>query len=83
LYDIDIDHDDVDTVGGLLAKLIGRLPGAGSSAQTGDLSLVAEAPGGRNQRVSWIRVTPTASWLERKALREEIDQARTGEIPLS
>jgi CBS domain containing-hemolysin-like protein len=83
LYDIDIDHDDVDTVGGLLTKLIGRLPGADSSAQTGDLKLAAEAPGGRNQRVSWIQVTPTVSWLERKALREEIDQARTGEIPLS
>ena len=81
-YDIDMDHDDVDTVGGLLTKLIGRLPGADSSADTDDIRLVAEAPEGRNQRVSWIRVYPTAGWLERKALREEIDQARTGEIPL-
>jgi CBS domain containing-hemolysin-like protein len=82
LYDIDIDHDDVDTVGGLLTKLIGRLPGADSRGETENLRLVAEAPVGRHQRVSWIRVYPTEGWLERRALREEIDLARTGEIPL-
>ncbi|MDC0991741.1 hemolysin family protein [Pontimonas sp.] len=82
LYDIDIDEDDVDTVGGLLTKLVGRLPEADSMGETSDLRLVAEAPGGRNQRVSWIRVYPTAAWLEKRALREEIEQARTGEIPL-
>jgi CBS domain containing-hemolysin-like protein len=81
-YDIDFDHDDVDTVGGLLTKLIGRLPTADSHAENQDIRMVAEAPGGRNQRVAWIRVYPTEGWLERKALREEIDQARTGEIPL-
>ena len=82
LYDIDIDEDDVDTVGGLLTKLVGRLPEADTMGETTDLRLVAEAPGGRNQRVSWIRVYPTAAWLEKRALREEIEQARTGEIPL-
>jgi len=82
LYDIDIEEEDVDTVGGLLTKLIGRLPEGGSSASTEDLVLVAEQPEGRNQRVAWIRVSPTASWLERQAVRAEIDQARTGEVPL-
>lgn len=82
LYDIDIDEDDVDTVGGLLTKLVGRLPEADSQGETAYLRLIAEAPAGRNQRVSWIRVYPTQEWLEKRALREEIDQARTGEIPL-
>ncbi len=82
VYDIDIDEDDVDTVGGLLTKLVGRLPEAGSAGETAYLRLVAEAPAGRHQRVSWIRVYPTQAWLEKRALREEIDQARTGEIPL-
>jgi len=82
LYDIDIEDDDVDTVGGLLTKLIGRLPEGGSSASTPDLILLAEAPEGRNQRVAWIRVSPTEGWLERKAVRQEIDQASTGEVPL-
>lgn len=82
LYDIDIDEDDVDTVGGLLTKLIGRLPSADSRAETPDLVLVAEKPDGRGQRVSWIRVSPTVAWLERRALREEIEQAATGEVSL-
>ena len=59
LYDIDIDEDDVDTVGGLLTKLVGRLPEADSHGETAYLRLIAEAPAGRNQRVSWIRVYPT------------------------
>jgi CBS domain containing-hemolysin-like protein len=82
LYDIDIEDEDVDTVGGLLTKLIGRLPEGGSSASTPDLILVAEKTEGRNQRVAWIRVSPTEGWLERKAVRWEIDQASTGEVPL-
>ena len=51
-------------------------------ASTQDLILVAEQPEGRHQRVSWIRVSPTEGWLERKAVRAEIDQASTGEVPL-
>ncbi len=82
LYGIDLGEDDVDTVGGLLAKLIGRLPEGGSTASTADLNLVAQKPDGRNQRVSWIKVSPTEDWLKRKAVRDEIDQARTGEVSL-
>ncbi len=82
LYDIDIDEEEVDTVGGLLTKLIGRLPEGGSIASTADVVLLAEKTEGRNQRVEWIRVSPTEGWLERKAVRAEIDQARTGEVPL-
>ena len=82
LYDIDIDEDDVDTVGGLLTKHVGRILVAGSRAETQDLALVAEKPAGRNQRVAWIVVSPTQFWLERKAIRDEMDQARTGEVTL-
>jgi len=82
LYDIDIDDDDVDTVGGLLTKYVGRLPEAGSRAELDDLILVAEKTEGRRQRVSWITVSPTEAWVERRALRDEIEQSRTGEIPL-
>jgi len=82
LYDIEIEDDDVDTVGGLLTKYVGRLPEGGSRAELEDLILVAEKPEGRRQRVSWIVVTPTPAWLERKALRDDIEQSRTGEVPL-
>ena len=82
LYDVDIDDDDVDTVGGLLTKYVGRLPVLGSRAETDDLVLVAEKLEGRPKRVAWIHVSPTDLWRERTALRAEIDQAVTGEITL-
>jgi CBS domain containing-hemolysin-like protein len=82
LYDIDIDDDDVDTVGGLLTKYVGRLPVAGSRAETPDLVLVAEKLEGRPKRVEWIHVSPTDAWRERSALRAELDQAITGEVTL-
>ena len=34
MFEIDIDEDDVDTVYGLLTKLLGRVPIVGSSAVT-------------------------------------------------
>jgi CBS domain containing-hemolysin-like protein len=82
LYDIDIDDEDVDTVGGLLTKYLGRLPVAGSRAQTPDLILVADKLEGRPKRVAWIHVSPTEAWLERAAVRQELDQALTGEVNL-
>jgi CBS domain containing-hemolysin-like protein len=82
LYDIEIDEDDVDTVGGLLTKYVGRLPVQGSRAETDDLVLVAGNLEGRPKRVAWIHVSPTQAWLERTALRAEIDQAATGEVTI-
>lgn len=82
LYDIEIDDEDVDTVGGLLTKYLGRLPVAGSRAQTPDLILVADKLEGRPKRVAWIHVSPTEAWLERAAVRQELDQALTGEVNL-
>ena len=50
--------------------------------ETTGIRLGGEGPGGRNEGVSWIRVYATDAWLEKRALREEIEQARAGEIPL-
>lgn len=49
--------DDVDTVAGLLAKALGRVPLLGSSADVAGLHLVAEKVEGRRKRVSSILVT--------------------------
>ncbi|TKV62222.1 HlyC/CorC family transporter [Nakamurella flava] len=42
LFDVDIDTEDVDTVGGLLAQQIGRVPLPGSEAEIAGLRLVGE-----------------------------------------
>lgn len=44
IFEIDIDEDDVDTVYGLLTKLLGRVPIVGSSAVTRGLRMTAVDP---------------------------------------
>jgi len=58
LFDLDLDDDDVDSVGGLLAKVLGRLPVAGSEARTSGLILTAERTEGRRKRISTVLVEP-------------------------
>lgn len=54
LFDIEIEEDDVDTVGGLLASELGRVPLPGAVVHAHGLELVAE--GGRDPR-GRVRVT--------------------------
>ncbi|WP_115790599.1 hemolysin family protein [Arthrobacter silvisoli] len=54
LFDIDLDDDEVDTVGGLLAKALGRVPIAGSTVEVAGISLRADRLEGRRNRVSHI-----------------------------
>ena len=54
LFDIELDDDEVDTVGGLLAKALGRVPIVGSRVEVGGISLLAERLEGRRNRVSHI-----------------------------
>ncbi|TFB53667.1 hemolysin family protein [Cryobacterium tagatosivorans] len=56
LFDLDLDDDDVDSVGGLLAKTLGRLPVAGSVATVSGLVLTAERTEGRRKRISTVLV---------------------------
>lgn len=58
LFEIDIDEDDVDTVYGLLTKLIGRVPIVGATAVTRGLRLTAVDTAGRRKKVSMIVVEP-------------------------
>jgi CBS domain containing-hemolysin-like protein len=50
------ERDDVETVGGLLAERLGRVPIPGASAEVGGLQLVAESAGGRRNRIDTVLV---------------------------
>ena len=50
------EDDDVETVGGLLARELGLVPIEGASAEIGGLRLVAESTGGRRNRVDTLLV---------------------------
>ncbi len=57
LFDVDLpDRDDVETVGGLLAERLGRVPIPGATARIDGLELVAESAGGRRNRVDTVLV---------------------------
>ncbi|MET3173344.1 UNVERIFIED_ORG: CBS domain containing-hemolysin-like protein [Arthrobacter sp. UYCu721] len=58
LFDVELDDDEVDTVGGLLAKALGRVPIVGSRVEVGGISLLAERLEGRRNRVSHIIAAP-------------------------
>jgi CBS domain containing-hemolysin-like protein len=61
LFGIELSDDDVDTVGGLMAKQLGRVPIPGAEVDVGDLHLVAEGPAGRRNRIGTIRVSRITS----------------------
>ena len=82
LFDLDIDEDDVDTVGGLVTKYLGRLPEAESHTEAHQLVFVAEAPSSHKAGVEWIVVEPTEGLRQSLTERRALERAITGEISL-
>ena len=56
LFGVRIDAEDVETVGGLLAHALGRVPIAGSVATVAGLRLTAESLAGRRNRIGTVTV---------------------------
>ena len=56
LFGVPLDDDDVDTVGGLMAKLLGKVPIPGAEVGIEGLSLTAERPSGRRNQVGTVLV---------------------------
>lgn len=54
LFGVELEDDDVDTAGGLFAKLLGRVPIAGSEAEIEGIHLSSERFEGRRHRLSTI-----------------------------
>lgn len=70
LLDLELEHEDVDSVGGLLTTALGRIPQLGDEAEIDNLSLLAYRVG-RRHRVTRIQVRV----LERHHHTEEEDAA--------
>jgi CBS domain containing-hemolysin-like protein len=58
LFGLELDDDDVDSVGGLMAKHLGKVPIPGSEIEVEGLLFVAEAPTGRRNRIATVVVRP-------------------------
>ncbi|MFC7458094.1 hemolysin family protein [Brachybacterium sp. GCM10030267] len=57
LFDLEIEDDDIDSVGGLLGKVTGHVPIVGSRAEAYGLALEAEQTAGRRRRLSTVIVS--------------------------
>jgi Mg2+/Co2+ transporter CorC len=55
-FDLELEDEDVDSVGGLLAKELGRLPSKGDSVTYSGLSFTAERIEGRRKRLITVLV---------------------------
>lgn len=71
LFDVTIDEDEVNTVGGLLGKTIGLVPIPGSHAVVSGLSLTAERMAGRRHRIATVVVRRLADRDARGSSQEE------------
>jgi CBS domain containing-hemolysin-like protein len=55
---VDIDDDEVDSVGGLMAKYLGKVPIPGSTVEVSGLLFKAEETKGRRNRVGSVLIAP-------------------------
>ncbi|RZT63971.1 CBS domain containing-hemolysin-like protein [Microcella alkaliphila] len=81
LFGIDLDDDDVDTVGGLLTKHLDRLPVAGSTVEVDGLHLTAERTEGRRKRVVTVLVEADQALIDAR-LAFAAASTDTGAIPV-
>jgi len=70
--DVELHDDDVDTVGGLLAKHLGRVPIPGATVHVEGLELTAESTHGRRNRIGTVLV---------RRRTEDVNGARPGDVP--
>ena len=66
--DVELEDDDVDTVGGLLAKHLGRVPIPGAQVWLHGIELTAESAQGRRNRIGTVLVRRAAVEPDGEAL---------------
>jgi CBS domain containing-hemolysin-like protein len=55
---VEIEDDEIDSVGGLMAKHLGKVPIPGSTVEVGGLRFTAEEAKGRRNRIGTVLITP-------------------------
>ena len=69
-YGLELEDEDVDTVGGMLSKLLGKLPAKDDSVTFSGLTLKADRLEGRPKRLITVIVEPNQELLEAQAAFE-------------
>ncbi len=76
LFDVELPADEVETVGGLLAQALGRVPIPGAAVDVGGLPLVAEGTTGRRNRIDSVLVRRVAGGAGERERRPSRGQTR-------
>ena len=71
LFGLELDDEDVDSVGGLLAKELGRLPEVGDKVTVSGLIIEADRSGSHRKRVTRAIVEPDQDLLDARAAFSE------------
>jgi Mg2+/Co2+ transporter CorC len=71
LFGLELEDEEVDTVGGLLAKALGRVPIAGATAEVDGLVLTAERFEGRRNQLATVLVRRAEAPAEHTAPAEQ------------
>lgn len=61
LYDVELEDEEIDTVGGLIGKVTGRVPIVGTRCEVAGLALTAERMSGRRHRIATVVVERVAT----------------------
>src|SRR5207237_1057771 len=71
LFDVELPDDEVETVAGLLAQALGRVPIPGAEARVDGLRLVAEGTTGGGNRIDTVRVSRVEDEAPQRAETQE------------
>ncbi|MBM6621410.1 HlyC/CorC family transporter [Micrococcaceae bacterium RIT802] len=75
LFDRRIDDDEVDSVGGLLAKTLGRVPIVGSEVTVDGIRIHAERLAGRRNRIGYV-----LAWVDEHPEAADNDEGSMGRL---
>ena len=75
IFHVELPADEVETVGGLLAQTLGRVPIPGATVDVGGLHLIAEGTTGRRNRIDSVLVRP----IEPEEPADQDDKSETEE----
>ncbi|GGH48180.1 hemolysin family protein [Microbacterium album] len=80
LFGVELEDDDVDSIGGLLGKTLGRVPQPGETAEVAGIVLTGGTSRGRGRGIATVFVERGAGL---RAVDEAFEEARvrTGEVP--
>jgi CBS domain containing-hemolysin-like protein len=75
-FDIELEDEDVDSLGGLLAKTLGRLPKKGDQVTVSGLTLTADRIEGRRKRLITVLVEPDENLADAKSAFEQLEKEK-------